>query len=1359
MKNTKKEKLLNDTYQKWMQIGLYDLPLDDANDFVDPEIMGYGTAIDEKVLSISDFHQLINRQREQAVGLEMNFENTPVFRSISNKEDSAFFVDEIKVSIILKEGIQELFLRMTTILEYVYSKWIVVHWHGSIPTETMAETDTWLVNEWKRENEKLQKLVDEKTFELLNKNRELEIEASLEKVRTIAMAMRKPDDMLEVCKTISLQLEFLGVTEIRNVQTAIFYQQSGTYTNYEYYAKHDKTFITETTYTNNELHQEFAQKMLKGKGEFFITHIKGKEVIDWIAYQKTTNVFIDNYLETASSLNYYWFSLGPVALGISTYQPLTEEEINLFKRFLKVFELSYQRYLDIENAESQAREARIETALERVRAKAMSMRHSSELSLLIYDLYKELTQLDARLDRCLLLIVNPDNLGITWWLSGKEGLLAENGFFVKNNEHPSHLAYLDGWRYKKKKWQYLLEGEEKKAWDAFGFKETELALLPDFIKQDMIAVERIHLSISSDNFGSLIASSLDPLKEEHKEIVNRFANVFELTYTRFLDLQKAEARAREAQIEAALERVRSRTMGMQRSDELQQAAVLLFQQVVSLGVPAFGTGFNIWDDDRKFATAWMGGHDRMQPPFKTSTSEDIFLRIYKTAERGESLFVEEQGGEALNIHYEYMNSIPVFKEIADKMAAVGQTFPTFQIMHCAFFSQGYLMFITFEPVPDAYEIFKRFAKVFEQTYTRFLDLQKAEKQAREAQIELSLERIRAQVTAMKESSDLLDIVVTMRNEFVALGHEAHYFWHMRYLPDKYEKAMTSGDGTRIGMVMELPRHIHGEIKLLADWEKSDDPTVVYAMDVDAALEYVDKMINLGDFKLVDPNAPTHDDIRHIGGLTFVMARTTHGEIGYSLPGIVTNPPAEDLNTLVRFSGVFDLAYKRFEDLKGAERQQREVQIELALERTRTQSMLMKHSNELNDISKTFHEQLLGLGIDSEFSFVWLPYEDKQEHMFWATWVNNVNGATHYKSKAVIYPLDKTEPGTAKCYMDWESNQTVHETFVPPDQIDSFFASWEELLSGAVKFKPEFFPEGIYYTEAYMKYGCFGIDIRRPITQEEKEILRRFSVEFERTYTRFLDLQKSEEQNKIIQAENDRKSLELEEARKLQFAMLPKQLPQLSKLDIAVYMQTATEVGGDYYDFSTKDNGSLNICIGDATGHGLKAGTLVSMMKSLFVADSVRLDIKEFFNSSNETLKKMSLSKMMIAFAMVNIYGRQIKIANAGIPPVFIFRKEKNIVEEVNLHGLPIGAMRNAKYEVYSSTVNIGDAIILLSDGLPELKNKINEMYGYQRLKEVFIKNVGKTSDEIISALENESRIWRGEREQDDDITFVVIKIK
>jgi len=211
--------------------------------------------------------------------------------------------------------------------------------------------------------------------------------------------------------------------------------------------------------------------------------------------------------------------------------------------------------------------------------------------------------------------------------------------------------------------------------------------------------------------------------------------------------------------------------------------------------------------------------------------------------------------------------------------------------------------------------------------------------------------------------------------------------------------------------------------------------------------------------------------------------------------------------------------KKNEQLEAKIRERtRELEIEAALERTRAQSMQMQHSSELNEVSNVFHEQLLLLGIDSEFSFVWLPSESRDEHLFWTTWSETVNGEAVFHSKSVSYPLDLSDPYNATCIADWESGVSVHEHFVPPKDIVEFFASWEELLEGASHLKAEFFPEGIYYTEAFMKYGCFGIDIKRPLNDEEKSILQRFAIEFERTYSRFLDLQKAEVRAREAQIE-------------------------------------------------------------------------------------------------------------------------------------------------------------------------------------------------------------------------------------------------
>ena len=73
---------------------------------------------------------------------------------------------------------------------------------------------------------------------------------------------------------------------------------------------------------------------------------------------------------------------------------------------------------------------------------------------------------------------------------------------------------------------------------------------------------------------------------------------------RYLDIEKAEAQAREAQIQLALERVRARTMAMQHSHELQDAASLMFQQIESLGASTWNCSFNIWTEDKKYAVAW-----------------------------------------------------------------------------------------------------------------------------------------------------------------------------------------------------------------------------------------------------------------------------------------------------------------------------------------------------------------------------------------------------------------------------------------------------------------------------------------------------------------------------------------------------------------------------------------------------------------------------------------------------------------------------------------------------------------------------------------------------------------------------------
>ena len=87
------------------------------------------------------------------------------------------------------------------------------------------------------------------------------------------------------------------------------------------------------------------------------------------------------------------------------------------------------------------------------------------------------------------------------------------------------------------------------------------------------------------------------------------------------------------------------------------------------------------------------------------------------------------------------------------------------------------------------------------------------------------------------------------------------------------------------------------------------------------------------------------------------------------------------------------------------------------------------------------------------------------------------------------------------------------------------------------------------------------------------------------------------------------------------------------------MKTATEVGGDYYDFNVGLDGTLTVAIGDATGHGMQAGTIVSMTKALFASGSSKLDMKTFFSHSSDALKEIELGRLMMAFMMIKIYNQ------------------------------------------------------------------------------------------------------------------------
>ena len=244
-----------------------------------------------------------------------------------------------------------------------------------------------------------------------------------------------------------------------------------------------------------------------------------------------------------------------------------------------------------------------------------------------------------------------------------------------------------------------------------------------------------------------------------------------------------------------------------------------------------------------------------------------------------------------------------------------------------------------------------------------------------------------------------------------------------------------------------------------------------------------------------------------------------------------------------------------------------------------------------------------------------------------------------------------------------------------------------------------------------------------------------------------------------EAQNEQRAKELEEARQLQFSMLPKKIPQLPGLEIAAYMKTASEVGGDYYDFHLADDGALTIVVGDATGHGLKAGTVVTATKSLFNHLAATPAITDIFAHSSRALKMMNLRALYMAMAMVKLRGRQMSISLAGMPPVLHYRAATGEVEEVAIKGIPLGSMSGYVYRESEIELFEGDVVVLLSDGFPERFNDAGEMLGYDAPSAALLESFGGSPQQIVEHFVAVGEAWAQGRPTDDDITFVVIKVR
>ncbi|MEO8665366.1 MAG: hypothetical protein ABI462_07705, partial [Ignavibacteria bacterium] len=990
--------------------------------------------------------------------------------------------------------------------------------------------------------------------------REAKIEAALERVRSKAMAMHRSEDLSDAVAIVFEELDKLDMKTLR-CGISIINKEKRT-TDIWSTTKTEKGNIVQVSGDESmDIHP-----MLRGAYEAWLKQedhsylLKGKELIKFYEALADTNFKLPDSPEEIKSLQQHMYVAHFPVGGLYAFREteFPEEAKSLLRRFGNVFNLTYKRFLDIQKAEAQARESQIQLALERVRARTLAMHESDELEDVADILFLQLKELGIVTVRSYIGIFRNNRLADLFGA----GEIEKFKRMVSDDNNGLISKMFDAWR-------------KKKHSTAINTNENQFECIAYF-SSGLVA-------ITSSDYPSL----------ETINLLERFAGVFNLTYTRFLDLQQAEAQAREAKIEAAFERVRSKAMAMHKSEDLNDAVAVVFEEMDKLNLGTERCGIGILDKEKRIADVFTTTKSDEGMIVQISGAES--MEIHPLLEGAFNAWIRQEDfsylleGKDLNNYYRALAktnfNLPDSHSIFLKDKGLRQYYYV-----TSFHAGGLFAFRKEEFTEEAKSVMKRFAGVFNLTYKRFLDIQKAEAQAREAQIEIALEKVRSRTMAMQKTYELDETAAVLQQQLKDLGINL-ISSSICVIPNIETLATTSIK--RIASVAGIEPLTGRVIPELSNHTSSEASS-----GSKLSLDF------FGTGKERIPDWLTNKNILKdvlsgfINKKKFITDKTDEKKINnfaYFSHGFLCVTTSEEShfrtkNLLEKFAGVFDLTYKRFMDLQKAEAQIRDAQIEAALERARTQSMIMQHSNELDKTSQVFHEQLELLGIDTDFSYLWLPDEKKNEHSFWATWKENKNGNTIFFNKAVSYPLNKKDPAVKECFRAWDSGEQIHVYFVNPDEVKNYFAAWEELLRGAEKLKPEYFKEGLYYVEAFMKYGCFGIFIRRQLTEDEKKILGRFTIEFERAYTRFLDLKKAEAQSRESQIE-----LALERIRARTMAMQSSE--ELSETAFVLFQQFK-ELGDVPIQITigiiNEEKGIIEFRATDVQGSGSKSDNVAAM---------------------------------------------------------------------------------------------------------------------------------------------------------------------
>jgi sigma-B regulation protein RsbU (phosphoserine phosphatase) len=242
------------------------------------------------------------------------------------------------------------------------------------------------------------------------------------------------------------------------------------------------------------------------------------------------------------------------------------------------------------------------------------------------------------------------------------------------------------------------------------------------------------------------------------------------------------------------------------------------------------------------------------------------------------------------------------------------------------------------------------------------------------------------------------------------------------------------------------------------------------------------------------------------------------------------------------------------------------------------------------------------------------------------------------------------------------------------------------------------------------------------------------------------------------------SKELELARQVQLSILPQEIPKIQGLEIAARYLPMSSVGGDFYDFIVVDEKHIGVLICDVAGHGLSAALIASMVQTALAAQSAHAsDPVQVLSRLNQALHgKFESHHVTAAYVFVDMEKNTVNYAGAGHPPLLIWRAKNSEATECVENGLMLGPFSDPTYSAVSFSIEKGDRILLVTDGILEAVDSSGSEFGTDRLRQVLESKHALPASRFVDALLYGLSAWSehaiGSR-QADDITVLIIAFK